>query len=385
MILLSTSFGMLFIIAYMWDKNKNALISILPAIGMVGTFIGIVYSLQSIDFNDVQNATPQILNGMGVAFITSILGTGLSIIIRMHIVSDESNLPEETTLETIAKLLSEGNQKTVELKEIILNKNDELITEFKTFAEKQAENNTNALIDALKEVMRDFNAKINEQFGDNFKQLNEAVGRLLTWQENYYTQIEMMSSHIENSSKVLETNKDMLVEISEKYTNSMEVSSKLEQAIECLNLQRETLEEDMKKFSELTEKSKEVFPLLEENINGLTYKLSESVAQSAQNVEDIILNQKDQMDSNIDNLNKVYESSLNEINSLQSKIIDNLKNSVSETDKGLRDTLNKSLNSLGQQLTALSQKFVDDYKPLTERLTKIVQISEGVTDVHGQS
>jgi len=40
-----------------------------------------------------------------------------------------------------------------------------------------AENNSKALIEALQEVIRDFNAKINEQFGENFKQLNEAVGK----------------------------------------------------------------------------------------------------------------------------------------------------------------------------------------------------------------
>jgi len=51
----------------------------------------------------------------------------------------------------------------------------------------------------------------------------------------------------------------------------------------------------------------------------------------------------------------------------------------------LKDELNKSLNSLGQQLTALSGKFVTDYKPLTEKLQKLIKISEGVNDIHGQS
>ena len=59
-----------------------------------------------------------------------------------------------------------------------------LTKEFQYFAEKMAENNSKALIEALREVITDFNAKINEQFGDNFKQLNEAVAALLTWQDN---------------------------------------------------------------------------------------------------------------------------------------------------------------------------------------------------------
>ncbi len=141
----------------------------------------------------------------------------------------------------------------------------------------------------------------------------------------------------------------------------------------------------MKKFSELTEKSKDIFPSIEENINALTEKLSEAITQSSGEVVNIVSSQKEQMEDNITNLNQVYERSLNEINSLQSKIIDNMKNSISEIDKGLKDELNKSLNSLGQQLTALSGKFVNDYKPLTEKLQKLIKISEGVNDIHGQS
>jgi hypothetical protein len=40
-----------------------------------------------------------------------------------------------------------------------------------------------ALVEALRDVIKDFNAKITEQFGDNFRALNAAVGQLLIWQE----------------------------------------------------------------------------------------------------------------------------------------------------------------------------------------------------------
>ena len=38
-------------------------------------------------------------------------------------------------------------------------------------------------------AVREFNDKLSEQFGENFKHLNEAVGRLLEWQEHYRTQL----------------------------------------------------------------------------------------------------------------------------------------------------------------------------------------------------
>ena len=75
---------------------------------------------------------------------------------------------------------------------------DRLQRSYTEFAQKVAENNSKALIQALQEVIRDFNTKISEQFGDNFKQLNLAVGKLLVWQDNYRTQISEM---IQNNQK----------------------------------------------------------------------------------------------------------------------------------------------------------------------------------------
>jgi hypothetical protein len=43
-------------------------------------------------------------------------------------------------------------------------------------------------------------------------------------------------------------------------------------------------------------------------------------------------------------------------------------------DKALEEELRKSIESLGRQLTALSQKFVQDYTPLTAQLQRVVQM-----------
>lgn len=51
---------------------------------------------------------------------------------------------------------------------------------------------TEQVINALKEVISDFNDNLLEQFGDNFKQLNVAVLELVKWQENYRQQLEQM-------------------------------------------------------------------------------------------------------------------------------------------------------------------------------------------------
>jgi hypothetical protein len=44
-------------------------------------------------------------------------------------------------------------------------------------------------------------------------------------------------------------------------------------------------------------------------------------------------------------------------------------------DKALEEELRRSIESLGRQLTALSQKFVQDYTPLTAQLQRVLQSS----------
>ena len=44
---------------------------------------------------------------------------------------------------------------------------------------------TSQIIEALKQVISDFNHNLTEQFGENFKELNSAIAKLLVWQDRY--------------------------------------------------------------------------------------------------------------------------------------------------------------------------------------------------------
>ena len=55
-----------------------------------------------------------------------------------------------------------------------------------------------------------------------------------------------------------------------------------------------------------------------------------------------------------------------------------VKESVLALDKALQKELNSSLESLGRQLAALSNRFVEDYLPLTEKLKEVVELSKRI-------
>ena len=50
------------------------------------------------------------------------------------------------------------------------------------------------LVEALRDVVQDFNARINEQFGENFKHLKEGVAKLRVWQEQHVETITVQTS-----------------------------------------------------------------------------------------------------------------------------------------------------------------------------------------------
>ncbi len=88
---------------------------------------------------------------------------------------------------------------TAELKQSNAMYLHQLNTTLEAFSEKMVADSTQSLVDALTQVMRDFNAKINEQFGENFKHLNEGIGRMLTWQQAYHQQISEMNEQYQRA------------------------------------------------------------------------------------------------------------------------------------------------------------------------------------------
>jgi hypothetical protein len=57
----------------------------------------------------------------------------------------------------------------------------------------------------LKDVIREFNEKISEQFGENFKHLNDALGQILVWQERYRQQLSEMIEQQQITSRNMAT------------------------------------------------------------------------------------------------------------------------------------------------------------------------------------
>ena len=377
--------------------------TLLPTLGVLGTFVGIALGLLDFDVSNIDKSVPPLLEGLKVAFMTSIIGLGAAILLRVVQIAtprpetektevtpavihssltaikegiDKAASQERESLEDLRKSISADSDSSLltqvqKLRTDFKDGQQELTKEFRQFTETMAENNSKALIEALEQVIRDFNTQLNEQFGDNFKQLNEAVSALLTWQENYREHVEALEHRLEIAVRATESSEQALREI-EGHTKQIPVT------LQSLRDILKGLDEHLETVAELKDKAVKAFPVIDDNLAKLTNKLGESVQQAIQRSDKALQLQQDAHTK----LHHGFDQLLENAQQTQKQFGDTLKETLSRIEKELEElnprmeqTLHQSIEIMGGHLASLSDKFVEDYTPLTDRLREVVQIA----------
>lgn len=426
-----------------FDRTAPAL---LTTLGVLGTFTGIFFGLLDFDVANIDNSVPQLLSGLKIAFVTSIFGMAAMIVLRFiqAIVPLTSTGETEVTPETLHATLegiktgienaSEQEQEALDnLRKAVSAESDsslltqvqklrtdfkdgqnELIKEFRQFADTMTENNSNALIEALEKVIRDFNTQLSEQFGENFKQLNQAVGVLLTWQESYRQHVEALEARFKVAVQGIEASERAIRDIVVHTETIPPTLERLEKIVQETSTATIDLNGHLDAVSGLKEQALQAFPVIEQNLKQLTDDLSKSVRDAIAQSSDALQRQQDanrQMHQGFDtllnnsreaqnrfehavsgalqsmqlSLNTAMEQHARTIevaaNEMQSQVneawkqtSEAIENRFENLDQQMQQELQRSIEALGRHLASLSEKFVEDYGPLTERLREIVQI-----------
>ena len=186
----------------------------LTSLGIFFTFVGILISLSNFDIDAINDSIPRLLDGLKLAFLSSVVGLGFSVFFRLlQAGSNRDQSAGEIGAAELNDQLRELNNNTLAVKDALIGDGDaslstqfgKLRNDFRDFADKMKEDGTQALVKALEEVIKDFNEKISEQFGENFKQLNEAVAALLEWQQEYKIQVEQLTQAFKETQSGIAT------------------------------------------------------------------------------------------------------------------------------------------------------------------------------------
>jgi hypothetical protein len=268
-----------------WSRRATALgPTILTTLGIFFCFAGIAWGLLDFDPKDVRNSVPHLLQGIRTSFWSSVVGIfwALTLKIRVALFGDAtipaSGAQEGSTVDDLTRLLVQlnrsiaGGDDSALLSQVKLlradsnDRIDRLTGAFNRHAENIAEANSKSLVSALSEVVRDFNARINEQFGDNFRQLNSAVERLVSWQVQYEQQLKAL---IEQETATRENMTEAALRFTEIVNMASEfaaVARSLQNIVGGLSNQSEQLARALMILSGLIVEVKEGLPIIEQRI-----------------------------------------------------------------------------------------------------------------------
>ena len=355
-----------------------------------------------------------LLGGMSTAFLTSILGMILSWYLNNYqdnaknetLRSKEQTVDEDSTLadlisylqeqdkikndnmstmlatmqssnkvlcETISSAISDMQRSVVgdseytvigQIKQIRLENRDEmektraearqanetLITEFRDFAKTMAENNTKVFIEALNETMKDFNTKLTEQFGENFKQLNDAVGKLLEWQIHYKETIEEVTKTQKEIFDGIISIRDAMNKMKESSDGMTTNAEKMGELIVTASLYNERLSTLLKDIQQISEDAKGMAP----NIASLT----DTARQELTNYSKDVMNQ---IKTNIDNTGEKFLDLTTIIEEDTTAIKNNVKQATDGIKESTRSTV-QAIQDISLEMQNASRKARDNFE-----------------------
>jgi len=384
---------------------------ILTTLGIFGCFFGIAFALVSFDPKNATESVPKLLDGVKTAFWASVFGVFWALVIKFRQRFSKAPIPipdgepKAASLEDVVHILSElrksiaGSEDSSLVAQIKLmrqEQNDNSLAMRKSlddFAAKISELGSKALIEALEKVIRDFNTKLTEQFGENFKQLNLAVEKLVIWQQQYKEELDKLQGHQKQASADLKTAAQAfneLVEKSKSYTESAQKLTELllgferqyalmvaaqESLTQVLTNLKSAEPEFSKKLEDLTNTFKvgttSIVADIQKSIDRLSAEATKLTTEFGQKTQAQVEAYGELLKNTIPEIQKGVNAQITNTN-------EQLKKNFETLDKNLEAELQKALVSMGQQLASLSEKFVQDYTPLTDRLREVVNISRGV-------
>jgi len=377
-------------------RTAEAAPTILTSIGIFGTFLGVALGLSDFDTLHLQDSVPQLLSGLKTAFWSSIAGLLGALTIKFRAVMDITHADDNQThtasiddlnneLVKIHSALSGEDNQTL-LQEFALmrleqkRQSEDLIIAMQHYQKEMVEANTQALIDALAVVMRDFNTKIDEQYGDNFKRLNESVGQMLQWQQQYKQQLVELADNQQSIGSAMQDASSAFENMVVHAQSFNGISESLGNMLQGLNTQRDVLDQHLSGLAKLVNDAGEGLPKLEERMLFLTSGLADSLQSYSQRMEDMLNKTTHSMSETTVNLTSqlqtAYSGAFDQLDEKILKTLTQTDKQIAKLDAALEHELNKSLKTMGEQLGALSEKFVQDYSPLTERLHDLVNLAE---------
>lgn len=447
---LIASFFVIALVCYKTDKLRSLTHytpNLLTSLGMLGTFIGIVIGLLHFDPEDIDGSISLLLGGLQTAFMTSLFGMAMTITYKiitglpwLQPKADVASGPGEIGPEHIHQLLREQNDNLASLHQAIAGDDSdtltgqirllrqhqddnhkaltkeasrqaeaaealgqhaevqrerfddfarELSTQMHDFAEMMSKSATEQVINALKEVIQDFNNQLTEQFGENFKALDASVKSLVEWQENYRQQLGEMRDHYAQGVTAITQTEASVAAISDKATAIPETMSGLETLLTTTQHQLDDLESHLGAFKDMRDRAVEAVPEIRRQVEETVTEINQAAQSAAQELMTGSASMKDELLQGSARLNQEMIEGASGLNDRYNRVHESLQGTSdqlsSQSDK-IAQSLEDAYKDLNARISDMTTHLTTNSEQLTRTLSEAGEETHNqLRQAHGQS
>ena len=409
--------------------------TLLTTIGILGTFAGIISGLLGFEVENIDESIATLLDGLKTAFITSLAGmvtsiaykvfaaSGLLSVMHREKINEESvgaaeilsalNMQKEALddlanavggdresslvgqiklmrsdtadsqkllrgeLEASNVALSDIRETTAKQAQQFTAFEERLWLKLQDFADMMSKSATEQVINALKEVIADFNNNLTEQFGENFKKLNEAVLELVTWQENYKVQLEQMMAQYQHGVDSISSTEQAVKSISTESQVIPKSMNELKDVMEVNQHQLQELERHLDAFKDIRDQAVAALPSIKETIDtsvegmrSATAIINEGMTTTS---ETLTKGLQDATQSVTTGLNDSISASIKSVEETTELLKSGVKDAADTLVAGVKDSSDVMVKGMDESSTELK-------RAITDGASEFVQNSHSVNE-----
>ncbi|NER04521.1 MAG: hypothetical protein F6K17_18865, partial [Okeania sp. SIO3C4] len=359
---------------HQWDYFSQALPNLLISFGLLGTFLGIVINLSTliqkinqVEATDINNLIDQLqdpIQGMGIAFITSLIAVACSSLLTVINLQWNTNLAREDLISYLEDYLDNILQPTIEGKSRLDKAVNRMVEKQNDFLNKFYENVTNAVESSLGKIAKEISEgnreaanlarQVYQRFTESSGTISNAAGRFESVVNNFHNIIaDEMRPTVEEFNRASETFQQS--QFPEKLSTATQNLDTIQQNFSnSISEATQNLATTQQNFSDSTSDLQETVEVMRESSNNNSQTLGSlavEIINLNQNYRQVLkLHQTNQKSLQEEIIPQLNEGANNFKSAYQ--IIQNLQNEIK--DRAVLEKFQESitsLNNLGDRLT----------------------------------
>ncbi|HEY8569111.1 hypothetical protein [Microbulbifer sp.] len=391
---------------------------LLTSLGILGTFTGVIIGLFEFQLADIDNSISTLLDGLKTAFITSVCGIGLSVILRA--LTRYVAVPGKARAVDLADI-----QQSLSALQLSMEQGQQRqLAQTSDMLERFSEHCAKALVTEMEQVVVNFNQRVEAQFGENmtrfgenFAQFDAMVATLTSEYKAHEERVEYWSEHCDTAvmgmvqvARDLQQVHSQLAEIPQFLSGMQQFGSeareqlaalgtqldryrgvseqveavlpqlgeRIEEFVRGLDVVQQVMDSEMKQSLVSISKQSELLGAQIEAVSGAFEKMSSLDADFIQSlVQETVTTHRNGMQELALQQARTHKEMVDALSHLIRKSIGDAEVSIGKqyqvVERRMEEEVEGVISAMGEALATISGQFTRDYRQLIAQMQRITQ------------